>query len=643
MPLNLNLENSDISINENYRYNRSNNKSVILEHTGELYNRLEKNKYDFFNNIINSEDINSYSKFVDVINYIFSESIIYLKNSINKNTVIMVNMTLNNYEKINEFINNIDNRHNCIEYYKNNIIDKESSFTDIMLFNEKDIQYIFNDILTNTNTQQCSDFESFAENIVNRYFGFSKNIESPEEFLEYIYQYPEICKLFKNICIEINTQFIEVRERIISTIINCENINIEEFIIYHKKKISETIVVMVSLIIVVDNILDNFLKYFNTVSMVVDNILDNTTNSTGETLASKEDLLRGDEYSEELEESFSNFYISSYNNDGIYSKLSYYSELAILLEDGENKSSSGSIGDKIKDRISKTIASITEMVNKFLSNLNQFMGVDKGWFDNNKDRIMKNNFPNSEGDFDDWYDYKVSDLQNAVNLPKFDTNNQELMNALSSDKEFEEFIISKRIIPDIPNSANDKSFKEKCKASYMGDIVAKKNIKQVESMKKDMLDYCLDYVEGKNSKVYQGIQNQIKNIDDSKKIIDKAVATDNAAQQQNTTQNNNTTDNSSQSQSSNNNSQSQNNNSSKNESLLYPDIPGILGLSESTNVLYELKTPKIDKDSKPGSSNMKEKGNRYISMCGVILGAKMTVSLKVYNDYKRVLKWAYGE
>ena len=634
MPLNLNLENSDISINENYRYNKSNNKSVILEYTGELYNRLEKDKYDFFNTIINSEDVNNCSKFIDVINHIFSESIVYLKNSINKNTAIITNMG-NNHEKINEFINNIDNRHNCIEYYKNNIIDKESSFPDVLLFNEKDIQYIFNDILTNVNTQQCSDFES-VKNTVNKYFSFSKNIESPEEFLEYIYQYPEICKLFKNICTEINIQFIEVKERILSTIINYENTGIEESIIDYKKKISEIIIIMVSILIIVDNIFDNFLRYFNTVSVVVDNISGNTTNSTGETLASKEDLLRDDEYSG-LEESFSNFYISSYNNDGVYSKLSYYSELALLLEDGDNKSSGG-IGDKIKDRINKTIASITEMVNKFLSNLNQFMGVDKGWFDNNKDRIMKNNFPDSEGDFDDWYDYKVSDLQNAVNLP----NNQELMNALSSDKEFEEFIISKRIIPDIPNSANDKSFKEKCKASYMGDIVAKKSIKQVESMKKDMLDYCLDYVEGKNSKLYQGIQNQIKNIDDSKKIIDKAVANDNAAQQQNTTQNNTTDNNQSQS-SNNNNSQSQNNNSSKNESLLYPDIPGILGLSESTNVLYELKTPKIDKDSKPGSSNIKEKGNRYISMCGVILGAKMTVSLKVYNDYKRVLKWAYGE
>lgn len=640
MPLNLNLENSDISINENYRYNRSNNKSVILEYTGELYNRLEKDKYDFFNTIINSGDTDNCSKFIDVINYIFSGSNIYLKNSINKNTAIIANMA-NNHEKINEFINSIDNRHSCIEYYKNNIMNK-SPFPDILLFNEKDIQYIFNDILVNANTQQCSDFES-VKNTVNKYFSFSKNIESPEEFLEYIYQYPEICRLFKNICTEINIQFIEVKERILSTTINYENTDIEESIIDYKKKISKTIIIMVSILIIVDNIFDNFLRYFNTVSAVVDNISGNTINSTGETLASKEDLLKDDEYSEELEESFSNFYISSYNNDGVYSKLSYYSELAILLEDGENKSSGG-IGDKIKDRINKTIASITEMVNKFLSNLNQFMGVDKGWFDNNKDRIMKNNFPDSEGDFDDWYDYKVTDLQNAVNLPKFDTNNQELMNALSSDKEFEEFIISKRIIPDIPNSANDKSFKEKCKASYMGDIVAKKNIKQVESMKKDMLDYCLDYVEGKNSKLYQGIQNQIKNIDDSKKIIDKAVASDNATQQQNTTQNNNTDNNSNQSQSSNNNnSQSQNNNSSKNESLLYPDIPGILGLSESTNVLYELKTPKIDKDSKPGSSNMKEKGNRYISMCGVILGAKMTVSLKVYNDYKRVLKWAYGE
>lgn len=640
MPLNLNLENSDISINENCRYNRSNNKSVILEYTGDLYNRLEKDKYAFFYNVINSGDVDSYSKFIDLINYIFSEFGVYLKNSINKNISIVANM-INNHEKVNEFINNIDNRHNCIEYYKNNILDK-SSFPDILLFNGKDIQYIFNDILHNIDIQ-CSDFEAIR-NTVNKYFIFSKSIRTEEEFLEYIYQYNTVYKLFKEVYTEINVQFIKIKEHILSTIINYENTNIEEFIVDLKKKISEIIIIIVSILLVVDNIFDNFLRYFNTVSVVVDNILGNITNSTGETLASKEDLLRDDEYSE-LEESFSNFYISSYNNDSVYSKLSYYSELAILLEDGENKSSSGGIGDKIKDRINKTIASITEMVNKFLSNLNQFMGVDKGWFDNNKDRIMKNNFPNSEGDFDDWYDYKVSDLQNAVNLPKFDTNNQELMNALSSDKEFEEFIISKRIIPDIPNSANDKSFKEKCKASYMGDIVAKKNIKQVESMKKDMLDYCLDYVEGKNSKLYQGIQNQIKNIDDSKKIIDKAVASDNAAQQQNTTQNNNTTDNnSSQSQSSNNNnSQSQNNNSSKNESLLYPDIPGILGLSESTNVLYELKTPKIDKDSKPGSSNMKEKGNRYISMCGVILGAKMTVSLKVYNDYKRVLKWAYGE
>lgn len=620
MPLNLKLDDNSIYLQSNSSYCRSiQNKLSILECTDELYNRLEKNKYDFFNYIINSEDVDSYSKFIDLINYMFSEFGVYLKNSINKNISIVANM-INNHEKVNEFINNIDNRHNCIEYYKNNILDK-SSFPDILLFNRKDIQYIFNDIVHNIDVQ-CSDFEAIR-NTVNKYFIFSKNIRTEEEFLEYIYQYPTVYGLFKEVYTEINVQFTEIKERILSTIINYENNSIEEFIVDHKRKISEIVIIIVSILLVVDNVFDNFLNYFNNVSTTVDNILGkNTIGSNIEILASKEDLLEDDN---KLEESFSRFYISSYNNDAVYSKLSYYSELAILLEEENN--STNNMGSKIKERISKTIAAITEMVNKFLANLNQLMGVDKKWLADNKDRIMKNDFPNAEGDFDDWYDYKIDELRNSTNIPKFDTNNQELMNALNSDKEFEEFIISKRIVPDIPNSANDKSFKEKCKAAYMGDLIDKKSIKQVESIKSDMLEYCIDYAEGKNGKVYQSIQNQIKNIDDSKKIIDNAINSD--AQSQT----------SSASSSNDNNTNQSNSSDSTNESL-YPNIPDILGMKSS--IIYELKTPKIDKEDKPSSSNMQEKGNRYISMCGVILGAKMTVSLKAYNDYKRVLRWAYG-
>lgn len=621
MPLNLKLDDNSIYLQSNLSYCRSiQNKLSILECTDELYNRLEKDKYTFFNNVINSGDVDSYSKFIDLINYMFSEFGVYLKNSINKNISIVANM-INNHEKVNEFINNIDNRHNCIEYYKNNILDK-SSFPDVLLFNGKDIQYIFNDIVHNIDIQY-SDFEAIR-NTANKYFIFSKNIRTEEEFLEYIYQYPTIYKLFKEVYTEINTQFIEIKERILSTIINYENNNIEEFIVDHKRKISEIVIIIVSILLVVDNIFDNFLNYFNNVSTTVDNILGkNTIGGNIGILASKEDLLEDDN---KLEESFSKFYISSYNNDAVYSKLSYYSELAILLEE-ENNNGTNNMGSKIKERISKTIAAITEMVNKFLANINQLMGVDKKWLADNKDRIMKNDFPNAEGDFDDWYDYKIDELRNSTNIPKFDTNNQELMNALNSDKEFEEFIISKRIVPDIPNSANDKSFKEKCKAAYMGDLIDKKSIKQVESIKSDMLEYCIDYAEGKNGKVYQSIQNQIKNIDDSKKVIDNAINNDTQTQASSTA-------------SSNDNNTNQSNNSSSTNESLYPNIPDILGMKSS--VIYELKTPKIDKEDKPSSSNMQEKGNRYISMCGVILGAKMTVSLKAYNDYKRVLRWAYG-
>lgn len=621
MPLNLKLDDNSIYLQSNSSYCRSmQNKLSILECTDELYNRLEKDKYAFFYNIINSGDVDSYNKFIDLINYMFSEFSVYLKNSINKNISIVANM-INNHEKVNEFINNTDNRHNCIEYYKNNILDK-SSFPDILLFNRKDIQYIFNDIVHNIDIQY-SDFEAIR-NTVNKYFIFSKNIRSEEEFLEYIYQYNTVYKLFKEVYTEINAQFIEIKESILSTIINYENNNIEELIVDLKRKISEIIIIIVSILLVVDNIFDNFLNYFNNVSTTVDNILGKNTigSSNIEILASKEDLLDDNK----LEESFYNFYISSYNNDAAYSKLSYYSELAILLEEENN--STNNMGSKIKERISKTIAAITEMVNKFLANLNQLMGVDKKWLDDNKDRIMKNDFPNAEGDFDDWYDYKTDELRNSTNIPKFDTNNQELMNALNSDKEFEEFIISKRIVPDIPNSANDKSFKEKCKAAYMGDLIDKKSIKQVESIKSDMLEYCIDYAEGKNGKVYQSIQNQIKNIDDSKKIIDNAINSDAQSQTSSVTS------------SSNDNNTNQSNNSDSTNESLYPNIPDILGMKSS--IIYELKTPKIDKEDKPSSSNMQEKGNRYISMCGVILGAKMTVSLKAYNDYKRVLRWAYG-
>lgn len=309
--------------------------------------------------------------------------------------------------------------------------------------------------------------------------------------------------------------------------------------------------------------------------------------------------------------------------------------------------------------IDSIIQKIVTMFKNWLGSLNIIMEKDKDWFNDNEQAIKDANFkfPSEDGEIPDWVNFKLDRIEKSFDIPTFDEGNPQLMSDLESDETFGKFLYSKigGSESDITtDEAKNGNFAMKCRALFGDGKEEKIKVSDLISDKNEFFDYCKNYLDGENGGIYKSIQKDTKALDQSKKNVMRNIKKYNSSSkpEEGKSEETKTTDTPKSTTTDGNKTEvkSSETKTAKNESVVFDtniDLAQILGLSESFNILNELSLPKesenVDKEGKEIKSEaklLKEKASRFFTMTGNALGAKMTVSMKAYNQYKALFKWA---
>lgn len=344
--------------------------------------------------------------------------------------------------------------------------------------------------------------------------------------------------------------------------------------------------------------------------------------------------------------------------------------------------------------IDTILNNIKQMVQKWLMNANELFGIDKKWFNANQGALEdlgtdKRPFPHPEGQLNDWYNYDKThrDILIKSNDIVFDSASEDLMNALESNDSFTAYIFNKVFHMQPDQNMKSASFQEKCKQAYSGGKSDKVKIGDVAKDKDGMLNYCKNYLSGDSGSIFKSIKKDVADMDKNRvqalKDLEakKARITSNNNQSQNTNNNqqnqNNNSNNNNNAQS---NSSNQSNNNSgeqqgaeivrladhiaqknattpQNNSAFTFDITNTL-LSEANVDPNSIQKDNNATNQQPAGNNangsnnnnnnsgnkdftqLQTKINRFFTMMGNLLGARLTCSMQCYNQYKFVLKWA---
>lgn len=334
-----------------------------------------------------------------------------------------------------------------------------------------------------------------------------------------------------------------------------------------------------------------------------------------------------------------------------YSRIEYEKKMyPHVLQEAENDN---------ENFIDGIIQKIVTMFKNWLGSLKIITDKDKEWFDNNEQAIKDSNFkfPSEDGDIPDWVDFKLDRIRKSFDVPTFDEGNPQLMSDLESDESYSKFLYTKigGSESDITtDEAKNGNFAMKCRALFGDGKEEKIKVSDLLNDRVEFFDYCQDYLDGENGGIYKSIQKDTKALDQSKKNVMRNIKKYNSSTEQENTKSGETkTSETSKSTTTDGNKTTTNTSETKtvkNESVLFDtniDLAQILGLSESFNILNELSLPKQsdnpdkeNKETKSESKILKEKASRFFTMTGNALGAKMTVSMKAYNQYKALFKWA---
>lgn len=331
--------------------------------------------------------------------------------------------------------------------------------------------------------------------------------------------------------------------------------------------------------------------------------------------------------------------------------MQQYIQESFLLEADENKPG-------FKDTIDRVVSMIVEMFKKFLLSLNKLIGIDQKWFEQNEKTIKDAGFkfPAENTEIPDWIPYRFDLLEKSFDIQPFDMTNTQLMDQLKDEETFAKILYQKMggSESDIKDEdAKNGSFAMKCKAIYSGGGETKIQVGQLQNSKDKFFDYCKAYLQGENGGIYKSISNDTKKLDQSKKNVQRALKNYKPDEPVNEPASNKAETDANKSQP---NAEGENTQTSKEESFGFGvNLAEILGLSEGYSVLHELTTPDVSKSdnsamnksitaasggTEDGLKEIREKANRYFTMMGNALGAKMTVSMQCYKQYKQLLRWA---
>lgn len=357
-----------------------------------------------------------------------------------------------------------------------------------------------------------------------------------------------------------------------------------------------------------------------------------------------------------------------------YELYQYVQEHVLMEAEDENKKNG------FMDRINKLVELVANMFKKFLTSIAAITERDKKWFEQNEKTITDPNFkfPNQNEKIGEWIDYQVSDFTKSSNVPVFDMTNTELMNALESEETFSKYIFTKMGGSEstiTSDEAKNGSFSKKCEAIFSSGGEQKEvQVSALQAKKDEMFKYCKDYLNGEGGTIYKNIVNESKVLDNSKKNVMRTLKTHettsnntqntDANQKETTTQTTQTASTSTNTgtQGNANNATAQNAQSSNtstqtktNEDFNF-DLASVLGICENT-FLMELQMPQtakadraaVDKnisaaggDDKDTLKDLRDKANRFFTMYGNMLGAKMSCSMKCYKQYMQLFKWGLG-
>lgn len=317
-----------------------------------------------------------------------------------------------------------------------------------------------------------------------------------------------------------------------------------------------------------------------------------------------------------------------------------------------------------KDTVDRVVEMIITMFKKFMLSLNQLIGLDKKWFEQNEKTLRDPNFkfPDANAPIPDWIQYRFDLLEKSFDIQPFDMTNTSLMDQLKDEETFAKFVFQKMggSESDIKSDeAKNGSFAVKCKAIYSGGGKTEVKVSQLQNSKDKFLDYCMNYLSGENGGIYKSISADTKKLDESKKNVQRALKNYQPEEKKPETNTDNSNDATKSTTSGGNNEQEKPNGANaqenKEESFGFDlDLAQILGLQENT-FMMELTTPDVNKadkaavndnisaaggDTKEGLKEIRDKSNRYFTMMGNALGAKMTISMQCYKQYKQLFKWA---
>lgn len=298
---------------------------------------------------------------------------------------------------------------------------------------------------------------------------------------------------------------------------------------------------------------------------------------------------------------------------------------------------------------------ISNLIQRFITNVSSFITNDKKFFDDNEQKVKGSEFkfPSQGEVVNDWQYFNIDILSKKIDLPKFNPSDTGLMEALSSDEEFAKLLYKAVGINEdaasknLENKEESTSFMNTIKGAFYTAPKGDKKISELQNEKDKMFDFCKEFVKGKDGNIIKNIQSANNELNAGKAAAEKAVA-DAEQQQSSSNDSSKPADNSNQDTQQQTQSTENNNNSTQESSIFDMDLSYVFGVSE-TSILDEIGLPKItDEDreksgSKSDASNMKNKLKRYYVMCGNLIGAQMSSAQMAYKQYRDLFKWAIGK
>ena len=272
----------------------------------------------------------------------------------------------------------------------------------------------------------------------------------------------------------------------------------------------------------------------------------------------------------------------------------------------------------LQEAINTIVKKIADIFANYSHKVNSFFKIDKKFFDDNKDIILKNSFKSFK--LKDLYTYNVDKMKEAE-CPPLD------ITSMDKDLESKDTFIKAEFNFYASNQKDDASFFDTVKSTLRGALREEVDASTLDPAQ--LLRFCQEF----DNTVFNAIRRDIKTLQTSNNNISTYIKQLNKDNSKADIQNDsyiNTSD--IIAGYFNEDGEQQDTNTQQNNTTSKAGIDK----TDTDKVKDDIKV-KVDNGEK--LSDIKNKVSNYFKVCGDFLGGKMAVSIEAYNDYKRILKW----